>query len=136
MTTQQVITALGPPQRRTAHALEYTQIGFAVIPSPQGVVQVVMCGDVTGIRGPLVQAFHARTAEGIGMQSRREEVIKAYGEPTSAQKLSGAIESLSYESLGITFTLEGGKVYHLIVRLEGTIEPERSIQVEPAVTRP
>src|SRR5712672_1638038 len=131
MTVEQVVKQLGEPQRRTANALEYTRLGFAVMPGPDGVVQVVMCGDVTGINGPLVKAFTGRTREGIGMNSTRAEVIKAYGEPTSSEKFMGGIESLQYAPLGITFTLEGGRVHHMIVRLHGQ-ESDRTVNLRPA----
>ena len=123
MRTEDVIKQLGEPQRRTANAIEYTSLGFAVMPGPDGVVQVVMCGDVTGLSGPLVKAFTGRTKEGIGLGSTREDLLKAYGDPTSAEKLRGNAESVRYDPLGITFNLEGGKVYHMIVRLGGNQRP-------------
>ena len=132
MSVQEVVKQLGEPQRRTANALEYTRLGFAVMPAADGTVQVVMCGDVTGINGPLVKSFSGRTKEGIGMSSTREDLRKAYGEPTSSEKLFGGTESLRYDSLGITFTLEAGKVYHMIVRLAGRPEPDRTVTLEPA----
>ena len=134
MTTQQVIAELGQPQRRTANALEYTRMGLAVMPDTNGIVQVVMCGDVTGINGPLVKAFTGRTTEGIGMKSTREEVIKAFGEPSGTERFPGAIESLNYDRLGLTLTLESGKVHHLIVRIRS--EPDRTIKLEPAPGSP
>src|SRR5947207_14342107 len=48
MTQAQVLAELGQPQLKTANALEYTKLGFAVLPGSNGVVQAVMCGDVTG----------------------------------------------------------------------------------------
>jgi hypothetical protein len=131
MRVEDVIAQLGEPQRRTANALEYTRFGFAVMPAPDGIIQVVMCGDVTGINGPLVKAFTGHTKEGIGLKSTREELVKTYGQPSSDEKLPGGTESLRYDSLGITFTMEGGKVYHMIIRLRGTTEPDRSITIEP-----
>ena len=132
MTVQQVVAELGEPQRRTANALEYTRLGFAVMPASNGPVRFVMCGDVIGIRGPLVKAFSGRTKEGIGMNSTREEVVKAYGEPAESERFRGGLESMQYPSLGITFTLEGGKVHHMIVRLGPSQEPDRTISIEPA----
>jgi hypothetical protein len=117
MRAEDVIKLFGEPQRRTANAIEYTDLGFAVMPSPDGIVQVVMCGDVTGLNGPLVNAFTGRTREGIGLRSTREELLKVYGQPSVEEKLRGNTESLRYDPLGITFTLENGKVYHMIVRL-------------------
>lgn len=132
MTVQQVIAELGEPQRRTASALEYARLGLAVVHETNGVVQAVMCGDVTGIRGPFVKTFIGRTKEGIGMNSTREEVVRAYGEPTTNERFAGGLESLKYIPLGITFTLEGGKVHHMIVMLGGSREPDRAVTLEPA----
>lgn len=130
MTIQQAVAELGEPQRKTAHALEYTHLGLALLPSPDGVVQVVMCGDVTGINGRFVKAFAGRTKEGIGMRSTRDEVVKAYGEPTTSEKFWGGLESMKYQPLGITFTLDGGKVCHMIVRLYSPQEPDRTVTIE------
>jgi len=132
MTVAQVVAELGEPQRRTSNALEYTRLGLAVMPGPEEKVQVVMCGDVTGINGPFAKKFTGRTKEGIGMYSTREEVIRAYGEPTVSQKMRGGLESLQYESLGMTYTLEGGKVHHIIVRLRGPQQPDRTVTLVPA----
>src|ERR1051326_8388195 len=131
MTTQQVLAQLGQPQRRTSNSLEYKQLGLAIMPNPEGRVQVVMCGDVTGINGPFAKAFKGRTKEGIGMYSTREEVLKAYGEPSEAKKLAGGLESFQYKPIGITFTLEGGKVHHMIVRLGGLQQPDRTVNLVP-----
>jgi hypothetical protein len=131
MRVQELVAKLGEPDRRTANALEYTRLGFAVMPGPEGSVHVVMCGDVTGINGPLVKAFTGRTRDGIGLGSTREDLVKAYGEPTASEKLRGGTESIRYDPLGITFTLEAGKVYHMIVRLQGAQDPDRTVSLEP-----
>jgi len=130
MTLDQVQADLGKPDRQTGKALEYTRLGFAVLPGSNGVAAAVMCGDVTGINGPLVKAFTGRTKEGIGMNSTRDEVLKAFGEPTSSEKFVGGIESLQYAELGLTLTLEGGKVHHMIVRLQPA-EADRAVNLAP-----
>ncbi len=135
MTVEQVISALGEPERRTSNSLEYPRLGLAVMPGPDGAIQVVMCGDVTGINGPFVKAFTGRTKEGIGMNSSREDVIKAYGEPTVSEKMRGGFESLQYKPLGMTFTLETGKVHHIIVRLTEPPQPDRTVTLEPAAAQ-
>lgn len=132
MTVDQVIAALGEPQRRTANSIEYTRLGFAVMASPDNVVKVVLCGDVMGLNGPLVKVFTGRTKEGIGLNSTREQVEKAYGVPTSSERFPGGRESMKYENLGITFSLEGGKVHHMIVRLA---EPEPPAPASIEVTK-
>jgi hypothetical protein len=128
MTTEQVIAALGEPQRRTSNALEYTNLGLAVLPGPDRIVQLVMCGDVTGINGPLVTRFTGRTPQGIGMKSTRRELYKELGNPTSGESFPGGRESLKYADKGLTFALEGGKVHHITVSLSGTNPPPTSIE--------
>lgn len=117
MSTQQVVAVIGEPARRTANALIYPKLGLAVMPGADGIVQVVMCGDVTGLQGPFVKAFHGRTPQGLGMESSREEIIEALGEPSEAETFRGGQEALRYTDHGITFTLQKGKVHHMIVRL-------------------
>jgi len=136
MTVTQVIATLGEPQRRPSNSLEYTRLGLAVMPGPDGIVQVVMCGDVIGINGPFAKVFMGRTKEGIGMYSTREEVIRAYGEATASEKMRGGLESLQYEPLGMTFTLEAGKVHHIIVHLRGTQQPDRTVTLVPSTETP
>jgi hypothetical protein len=130
MTEDQVLAELGKPDRRTPRTLEYTRLGFAVMPNSNKVIEIVLCGDVTGIDGPLVKAFNGRTKEGIGMNSTREEVVKALGEPTSSEKFIAGIESLQYVNQGITLTLERSKVHHMIVRL-GQPETDRTVNLVP-----
>jgi hypothetical protein len=131
MTLDQVRAELGEPQRTTPNALEYTSLGFAVMPGPDGVVQVVMCGDVVGNNGPLVKNFNGRTKEGIGLGSTREEVTKAYGEPSNDEKFPGARESMRYDPLGMTFSTENGTVHHMIVRLKSNQAQNRTIEITP-----
>ena len=131
MTSQQVLNELGQPDRKTGAALEYSSLGFAVIPGSNGIVAAVMCGDVTGLSGPFVSAFKGHTKQGIGMRSSREEVLQAYGEPALSEKFPRALESLQYPALGLTFTLEAGRVHHIIVRLGTTTETNRTVTLEP-----
>jgi hypothetical protein len=124
MTVAQLKAELGPPQRTTANSLQYPRLGFAVMPDADGIIQVVMCGDVTGIGGPYAKAFSGRTKEGIGMFSTREQLVDAYGPPDTSERFMGGVESMRYSALGINFTLERGKVYHMVVRLVENPQPQ------------
>jgi hypothetical protein len=132
MNVQQVVAAWGEPSRKTEKALDYRSLGLAVIPDTNGIVQMIMCGDVTGNSGPYVAAFKGRTKEGIGMNSTSADLINAYGEPDNAERYQMGIESISYNQLGMTFTLGSGRVYHLIVRLGGEAPPKGTVKLEPA----
>jgi len=75
------------------------------MPGSGGVVHSV------GVRPP----FAGRTKEGIGMGASRADIIKAYGEPTAAKPIPPNSEVLRYESLGVRFQLEDGKVDLIVV---------------------
>ena len=74
--------------------------------------------------------FTGRTRERIGLGSTRDELLKAYGEPTTDEKFPGARESMKYDPLGMTFSLESGKVHHMIVRLGGAEPRNPTIEVK------
>lgn len=117
MLSDQIVAELGQPDRKsgkTGSILEYTRLGFAVFTTPDG-VPAVMCGDSSGAGGPLVKAFKARTKEGMGMGSTRDELVKAFGTPTKTEQLPRNGETLEFKPLGLRFTLQDGKVHHIIV---------------------
>jgi hypothetical protein len=115
MTIQEVVAELGEPENRQGHILNYLRFGFSVIPSKDNIVRVVMCGDAEAADSPLVEAFKGHLKEGIGMKSSRADVIKAFGQPTTIKPWQPGQEQLEYKSLGLTFTLENEKVFHIIV---------------------
>ena len=135
MTVKQVLAQLGEPARRTVNSLEYPRLGLAVIQNREGIIQGVMCGDVTGTNGPFAKAFNGRTKEGIGMNSTREQIFKAYGEPSQQDKSPSRPESLTYDTQGLTFTLEGGRVHHIAVRFATPQNPDRTVTLEPTPTQ-
>jgi hypothetical protein len=134
MTVAELKQILGPPQRTTPNSIQYPKLGFAVMPDAEGIIQVVMCGDVTGLGGPYTKAFAGRTKEGIGMLSTREQVVSAFGEPDTSERFMGGLESMKYSALGITLTLERGKVFHMIVRLGRQAQtpppPDNAVTIE------
>jgi outer membrane protein assembly factor BamE (lipoprotein component of BamABCDE complex) len=122
MSAEQVETALGKPDRKSGRnegIWEYTRFGFAVFTTPAG-VPVVMCGDSSGADSALAKTFKARTKENIGMGSTRAEILKAFGQPTTTEQSPINGEILEYKTIGLRFTLSGGKVHHLIVDFRNT----------------
>jgi RNA polymerase sigma factor (sigma-70 family) len=114
MTTNEVEAVLGKPERWQGKIMIYDKrLGMSVIQGKSGVM-VVFCGD-SMLKYPGVKAFKGRTKEGIGMESSREAVIKAFGQPTTAKPWNLGQEELEYKNLGLTFTLEAGKVINIIV---------------------
>jgi len=94
------------------------KLGMSVGQSKAGAL-VVFCGS-SMLKYPGVKKFKGRTKEGIGMESSREDVIKAFGQPTTAkpwdsnEKFTGH-EQLEYKPLGLTFILQDGKVINIMV---------------------
>ncbi len=114
MMTNEVEAVLGKPDKWQGRIMVYDQsLGMSVSQGKTGVM-VVFCGD-SMLKYPGVKKFKGRTKEGIGMESSREEVIKAFGQPTKAQPWNSGQEQLEYKALGLTFTLEAGKVINIIV---------------------
>ena len=88
---------------------------MAVLPSSKdGTVGAIMMGDTGG--GQLVDRFTGVTAKGIGMKSKREQIIAAYGPPESATPTAGALEELRYDSGRTQFTLRDGSIVHITLR--------------------
>jgi hypothetical protein len=77
-------------------------------------VLVIFCGD-SMLKSPGVKKFKGRTKEGIGMESSRADVINAFGQPTTVKPWEPGQEQLEYKTLGLTFTLEAGKVMNILV---------------------
>jgi RNA polymerase sigma factor (sigma-70 family) len=121
MTTNQVETALGKPDKWQGKFMVYDkQLGLSVGQTSQGVA-VVLCGD-SMLKYAGVKKFKGRTKEGIGMLSTRDNVIKAFGQPTSAQPWNDGQQQLKYNQLGLTFVLESGKVIHITVDFRASME--------------
>jgi hypothetical protein len=114
MTTNEVEAVLGKPEKWQGKMMVYdSKLGMSVGQSRTGVL-VVFCGD-SMLRYPGVKKFKGRTKEGIGMESSRENVVKAFGQPTTTQPGNSNQETMKYKQLGLTFVLEAGKVINIIV---------------------
>ncbi|HEX4265195.1 MAG TPA: sigma-70 family RNA polymerase sigma factor [Verrucomicrobiae bacterium] len=117
MTTNEVEAVLGKPEKWQGKIMVYDQrLGMSVAANKRGVT-AVFCGDSL-LKYPGVKAFKGHTKEGIGMESSREDVIKAFGQPTTAKPWDAGVvmqEQLEYKDLGLTFTLESHKVINILV---------------------
>ncbi|HEY3857863.1 MAG TPA: hypothetical protein VGO67_26050 [Verrucomicrobiae bacterium] len=128
MTSNEVVAILGQPERMQGKIMVYGKtFGLAIACKTPVGVAAVFCGDSSG-DDPGVKAFKCRTKEGIGMESTRAEIIKAFGQPTSAKSGDAGLhqEELVYQSLGLTLWLENGKVYNILVDFRKTHQPPPS----------
>ncbi len=118
MTREELVAAVGEPQRKVGLAYEYLDLGFAVLLDDQGQVGCIMCGDANPSGSPLVKRFKGQTPEGIGMGSSPEEVTQAYGEPDSRSlnpyDLRG-VSTTKYRTLGVDLIFCDNKLVHIVI---------------------
>jgi hypothetical protein len=114
MTMEQVVTALGEPDKKQDGILMYRNL--SVFPSNQGFVGHVFCFD-SGANGSSTEGFAGHTKEGIGIGSSCADVISAYGEPTATkhENINNENDVMIYESLGLHFHIRNSKVYLIAV---------------------
>jgi len=95
----EIRTALGEPTKEnalgaSAREMVYAELGLVLlVHSKHGVGSIQCCSNHTrygGIYGVTMKAFSGTTKEGIGIGSTREDLIAAYGAPTS-NNLDGSI---------------------------------------------
>lgn len=106
---------LGKPERTTYGPSEYMSKGMAVMEGRDTAVGALLFGDANNPTSPLVEACKFRTDKGIGMGSTFADLEAAYGKPSSVKENAGR-ETLKYSDLGATFSLSGGKVFHMMFR--------------------
>jgi hypothetical protein len=106
---------LGPPERSTGMACEYLSKGMAVLGSRDTAVGAILFGDMNYPQGPLVQACKYKTDKGIGMGSTYDEMVKAYGTPSSIAPM-GQGKMASYKQIEATFSLVNDRVIHMAFR--------------------
>ncbi len=121
---EEVSTIIGKPDRMTGSAMEYLELGFAVLSGHGETVGAIMIGDSAG--GDLSKAFKGKTSEGIGMGSSEQEIQDAFGEPAPAltppEKLmvvegeKQGSKTLRYPDRSLTFVLRENRLVHITLR--------------------
>ncbi|MHC4417945.1 MAG: hypothetical protein ACYSU6_05090 [Planctomycetota bacterium] len=81
-------------------------------------VTMITCGDRRRADSPLVKNCRCRTKKGIGIGSSKEDIIKAYGEPSLTQPTRDNAVTLSYDQLNSDFMLRDDKVTYMMFRAE------------------
>jgi hypothetical protein len=134
MSQGELRAAIGLPERTNLGPWEFLGGGFAIVFSSDHRASAIVGGDTGDLDGAgdpgrpeprqrgLVEAFVARTRDGLGMGSTRAEIVLALGEPDADTTFKGGGEVLSYRS-GIDLALTGGTVVHLTVRRPGGVAP-------------
>ena len=118
MTIEQARQILGEPQRMTGRACEYLDSGFTIVPGRDGTVAAIMCGDASLPDSPLIKNCKCRTDEGVGMGSSRQDVVSAYGRPSSVEEFIGMgnLVMLKYDNINAGFVLRDDKLVHMTFR--------------------
>jgi len=120
MSVEQMKQILGEPYRVKGPLYEYRDSGFAVF-AVNNTVTMIACGDRRSSDSAPIKRCKSRTNKGIGMGSSQEDIIKAYGQPSSTQQLPGDGNAvmLRYNQLSSEFLLRNGKVIYMMFRAEG-----------------
>ena len=118
MTAEQMKEILGPPDNTTGCAYQYFNGGFLIITASDNTVDTVICGVLYAPDSPLIKNSKYRTSKDIGMGSGKQDIISAYGQPSSTrQHLDGSNSvTLEYEHISAKFTLTDDKVVQMIFR--------------------
>jgi hypothetical protein len=118
MTAEQMKEILGPPDDKTGCAYQYFNGGFLIITAADDTVDTVICGALYAPDSPLIKNCKYRTSKDIGMGSGKQDIISAYGQPSSTrQHLDGSNSvTLGYENISAKFTLTDDKVVQMVFR--------------------
>lgn len=86
---------LGEPLVETERFMDYPDQGFSVILTKNDIVYGFACGSGCDPSRILADRFKFVTPKGIGIDSKMEEVTKAYGDPTRIKR-DGAFTQIYY----------------------------------------
>jgi hypothetical protein len=124
MTVEQMKEVLGEPQMARPPLQEYQDAGFAIF-ALRDAVEMIACGHMRNPDAELVRNCKVRTNKGIGMGSSREDIILAYGQPSSTEskqlRIGGSAVALRYDSLNSQFMLMNDKVFYMSFAAEGSL---------------
>jgi len=117
MTVEQMKQILGEPVQIRGPVHEYLDSGFAIFAMNDAVTMIV-CGDRRSADSSLIRNCKSRTKKGIGMGSSKDDIVKAYGEPSSTKQMPGNAVTLRYNQLHSEFLLRDDKVTYMMFRGE------------------
>ncbi|MHC4386368.1 MAG: hypothetical protein ACYSUG_05185 [Planctomycetota bacterium] len=118
MTREQVIEILGMPDQVIGkHCLDYTStIGLSLLVHPKRGLAAIdfwsqqESSDEGFIGG---RDFSGKTENGIGINSKRDEIISLYGKANKEYLSKDDVFALSYPQLNTIFSLQNSKVIHI-----------------------
>lgn len=137
MSVEQMKEILGEPYRVRGPLYEYRDSGFAVF-AVNNTVTMIACGDRRLSDSALIKRCKSRTNKGIGIGSSQEDIIKAYGQPSSTQQLpgEGSAVMLRYDQISSEFLLRSDKVIYMMFRAEGLGGRTRGLRTPGSRGRP
>jgi len=105
-----IVEVLGEPEFKMGDQI-YQYAGFAVI-AREGRVYSFQCGDAKGPGSRHWEQCRCRTAEGIGIGSSEQDILKAYGEPAIRRPKQDSLV-MFYRQQNKTFWLKNDEVYSM-----------------------
>jgi hypothetical protein len=118
MPKDEVERILGKPDteetRGKATSMNYLSRGYGLHVTPQRGVWSIYCYTQEAF-AVKARSFQGKSAEGIGMGSSQEQIVKAYGKPDRAEMNGPQTTYLTYNRLNLSFTLFNDKVVQLMM---------------------
>jgi len=135
MKVKQMKQILGEPQRTIVPLYEYRDSGFTILAIKDNAITMITCGDKRRTDSPLIKKCSVRTSKGIGIGSSKEDIISAYGQPSSTKQMPGEGNAimLTYNQLNSDFLLRNDKVTYMMFRakefaaVRGRARPPRPV---------
>jgi hypothetical protein len=117
MTEERMTEILGPPKSTTGNVYYYFDTGLTIGTTRNGQVNQIICGSVNP-QSPLVSVCNYKTKDNIGIGSTRQELVEAYGQPSSEvnNPLGENAVMIEYENINARFTVVSDKVVQMIFR--------------------
>lgn len=125
MSRSEVQAAIGAPEREMQGAWDYPSAAMSVLFGlADDKVSAILAGSRTAGPG-FAERFKGRSAEGIGIGSRRADVVSAFGTPPFSH-IQGDWEVFVFASRGLEIALKDSAVGSFSIRGPREIKPRRS----------
>jgi hypothetical protein len=117
MTEERMTEILGPPKSTTGNVYYYFDTGLTIGTRRNGQIDRIICGSVNP-QSPLVSVCSYKTKDNIGIGSTRQELVEAYGQPSSEvnNPLGENAVMIEYENIMARFTLVNDTIIQMIFR--------------------
>ena len=117
MSKSNIINKLGQPQRITGNALFYLSHGLQLSLSPKDESLIaIACGATDEAENDMIRLCDCKTSKDIGMGSSKEDIITAYGNPSSEVPVQENVTMMFYDNIKAQFIVTDNKVTYMVFK--------------------